>query len=344
MAQSEISDLSETDGDNTSVSDWSTDGSIANMSTTDNVFQAILGMLKRWFKSSLFRLRDSTDQTKLLAFDLSGLTTATTRTVEVPDENGIMVTANQMSGAIYALVLSNNASDATNDIDITAGVCVDRTNAKFIRLSSAITKRLDAAWAAGNGNGGLDTGSISNATYHVHVIKNPTTGTVDALFSLNPATPTMPSGYTLNRRVGSIIRDSGAILKFKQDGDVFMLDTPVLAVDAQNPGTSAVTRALQVPGGISPLALVTAHLLDVTASTATGAYISDLSLADATPTPGVVGQLFTDSKAGASALSVSNFAVRTNSNRQVRTRVSASDADIFLRITSNGWIDERGRA
>jgi hypothetical protein len=51
MAQSEISDLSETDSSNTIVSGYSTDGSLANMATTDNVFQSILGMLKRWFKT-----------------------------------------------------------------------------------------------------------------------------------------------------------------------------------------------------------------------------------------------------------------------------------------------------
>lgn len=43
----ELTDLSETDSSNTSISGYSTDGSIANMSTTDNVFQAILGMLAR---------------------------------------------------------------------------------------------------------------------------------------------------------------------------------------------------------------------------------------------------------------------------------------------------------
>jgi hypothetical protein len=84
---SEISDLSETDSSNTSVSGYSTDGSVANMSTTDNVFQSIMGMLKRWFKTSLFRLRDSTDQTKLLALDLSGITTGTTRTARMANHN-----------------------------------------------------------------------------------------------------------------------------------------------------------------------------------------------------------------------------------------------------------------
>jgi hypothetical protein len=85
---SEISDLDEVDSANTIVSGFSTNGATANMSTMDDVLQAVLGMLKRWFKTSLFRLRDSTDQTKLLAFDLSGITAATTRTLVVPNKSG----------------------------------------------------------------------------------------------------------------------------------------------------------------------------------------------------------------------------------------------------------------
>ena len=41
--------------------------------------------------SSLFTIKDSSDTTKKLAFDVSGITTATTRTVTVPDANLTMV-------------------------------------------------------------------------------------------------------------------------------------------------------------------------------------------------------------------------------------------------------------
>lgn len=76
----EISDLNEVDASNASplISGYSIDGNIANMATTDNVFQAFAGMLKRWFRADRFRLRDSTDQTKLLAFNLSALSSGTT--------------------------------------------------------------------------------------------------------------------------------------------------------------------------------------------------------------------------------------------------------------------------
>jgi len=88
-------------------------------------------------------------------------------------------------GHIGGLKLSNNASDATNDIDIAPGEARDKTNARGMVLSSGITKRLDATFTAGTGNGGLDQGVIANATYHVHLIENPTTVATDAIFSLS---------------------------------------------------------------------------------------------------------------------------------------------------------------
>jgi hypothetical protein len=93
-------------------------------------------------------------------------------------------------GHIFGLILSNNASDATNDIDISPGSCT--THVSLLNSGSTletylvtgnITKRLDAAWASGTGNGGLDQGSIANATYHVHMITG-SSGT-DAIFSLS---------------------------------------------------------------------------------------------------------------------------------------------------------------
>ncbi len=90
-----------------------------------------------------------------------------------------------IKGYLFGLTLSNNASDATNDIDIAPGVCADTTGAVRMALASSITKRLDAAWTVGTGNGGLDQGSIANATYHKHLIMRSDSGVVDAIYSLS---------------------------------------------------------------------------------------------------------------------------------------------------------------
>lgn len=137
-----------------------------------------------------------------------------------------------LQGYRYGLTLSNNGTDPTNDIDIAAGYAVDSTNAAGMTLAAGITKRLDAAWAVGTGNGGLDTGSIANTTYHIWLIRRPDTGVVDALFSTSASSPSMPANYTQKRRIGSIIRSGGAIILFIQYDRKFVYMTPVLDVSS----------------------------------------------------------------------------------------------------------------
>lgn len=159
-----------------------------------------------------------------------------------------------LKGRIFGLALSNNATDATNDIDIAAGEAAStETNPVLMVLSSTLTKRLDAAWAVGSGNGGLDTGSITNATYHIWLIQRSDTGVVDALFSTSASAPTMPANYDRKRRIGSILRESTAIVQFVQVGDRFNR-----AIKSDRNNTAAFTSALyglSVPFGIvvSPL-------------------------------------------------------------------------------------------
>src|SRR4051812_43238168 len=52
-------------------------------------------------------------------------------------------------GYLAGLGISNNGSDAVNDIDFATGECADSTNATLIRATTGYTKQLDVAWAAG---------------------------------------------------------------------------------------------------------------------------------------------------------------------------------------------------
>lgn len=113
------------------------------------------------------------------------------------------------SGHLYGLTLSNNGSDATNDIDIAVGTARSSDDSANIDLTSALTKRGDASWAVGTGNGGMDTGSIADGLNYVWLIKRPDTGVVDALISASASAPTMPSNYTLKRLRGVFYRLSG---------------------------------------------------------------------------------------------------------------------------------------
>ena len=65
-----------------------------------------------------------------------------------------------------------NHTDADHDIIFKSGKVIDSTAQLGINLASDLVKRLDGAWAAGSGNGGLFSGSIAaNETYHCFAIQ-----------------------------------------------------------------------------------------------------------------------------------------------------------------------------
>ena len=257
---------------------------------------------------------------------------------------GEKITSGKPKGHIFGLTLVNSGTDPTNDIVIAAGVCRDTADSVDMVLPAARTKQLDAAWAAGNNAGGRDTGAIADGTWHVFLIRNPTTQGVDALFSQSPTAPTMPSGYTQKRRIGSIIRASGAIVAFTQTEDRFLLSVPVVNYDAAPNSASAITVTLtSLPSGVGVTALLHGHMLDTSATAARAALLTSFGQADTAPTSGGLGQFQTTGASGSVFSACGGLEVPTNNLRQVRARISVADTDVFLRIVAEGWLDTRGR-
>lgn len=252
-------------------------------------------------------------------------------------------------GHLWGLTLSNNGTDPTNDIDLAVGEAMsddsDSNNAVLMRLTSGLTKQLDVAWAVGTNAGMLASGAaLTNGTYHLFLIMRPDTGVVDlaadsSVTGANLAANTN-AAYTKKRRIGSILRESAAIVAFDQDGDVFTRKTSVLDVNATNPGVSAVTRTLSVPSGLKVKAFGNIAL-DI-GSTATVALLSDLALTDETPSL-TAAPLGTTINRVVSGTTGNPWQVRTNTSAQIRSRLSVSDGSVILRIATLGWIDTRGR-
>jgi hypothetical protein len=231
---------------------------------------------------------------------------------------------------LNGLILSNNGTDATNDIDVSEGACVSDDGTTVMTLS-AITKRLDAAWAVGTGNGGLDTGSIANNTYHVWVINRPDTNVTDVLFSLSASSPTMPTNYTKKKRIGSIIRVSAAILLFTQRDDEFRLNTYQSDYGSTGVGSSAVTVTLaSVPLGIITKAYFNFIIGD------NGAYIA---FYDADKTPVAANTLaapLADGGTLSSGTVFGNSEVWTNTGSQIKF---IGNGNTTVRIATKGWRD-----
>ena len=105
--------------------------------------------------------------------------------------------------------LLSAGADPNNDISVSAGARADSTNARWIELTSAIEKDLNAPWAVGTGNGGLDTGTKQpSTTYHKWLILRSDTGVVDGLFSLSSSTPSLPTSYDFKAYLGLVTTDA----------------------------------------------------------------------------------------------------------------------------------------
>jgi hypothetical protein len=101
----------------------------------------------------------------------------------------------------YFPTIANNSTDAEHDLDIGASrLWVSNGTDELLIDFAARIKRIDAAWAAGTNQGGLDTGTVANNTwYYVYAIYNPTTNVADYLLSASATSPTLPSGYIYSR-------------------------------------------------------------------------------------------------------------------------------------------------
>lgn len=293
------------------------------------------------FSSGTFPLRYTASTGVLQAGSFgSGLSLNTTTGV-------VSVSSDAPAGHLFGMVCSNG-SDATNDIDITAGSCRDSTNAVTITLS-ALTKQLDASFAAGTNAGGRSSASLANGTWHVFAIAK-TDGTSDILFHTDPdASAVLPSGYTYFRRIWSIIRSSGSIIAFKQFGDDCFYSSAITDVNNASASATAALVTITVPAGLKVKALLNAAVINSGVGVSTNnafLWISSPDVSDQTagtgrPTVGisVTPSSGTISSAGAGG----ECQTYTNTSSQVRVVSSTPLGTQTYNIITRGYTDTRGR-
>jgi hypothetical protein len=240
----------------------------------------------------------------------------------------------QISGLTYA----NNAGDATNDIDIATGHAIDATGAKLLRLTSAITKRLDAAWAVGTNQGGLDTGAVGNSDYYMWLIMRSDTGVVDVLFSLSSTAPTMPTSYDYKRLIGWFKRVGGTIVAFHtyetEGGGVELnWDSPTLDINLANTLTTARrTDAVKVPLNFSVIAHLNVNLTD--ASSSLSAWICCPDQTDLAPSESAAPISNANSTTGKSF--DGQLYIRTSSTGTIAARADLATVDNY-RVATIGF-------
>lgn len=124
--------------------------------------------------------------------------------------NSFNITA---SREIIGLGISNSTSAPNTHLIFEPGFCFDSTysnnptTARVLKSNTTTIKRLDQNWAAGN-NGGMRQGALSaNSTYFIYII-GANDGTVDFLAVRSTDTVSLPTGYSLYRRVGVIMTNA----------------------------------------------------------------------------------------------------------------------------------------
>lgn len=241
----------------------------------------------------------SADKTKKFRVEVDGFTTDTTRVLTPPNADltlpnaatlgqvpivtvaGTLGMAAALTKGIFGLTYSNNVGDPTNDIDFAAGGCMDSTGASWMTCA-AMTKRLDAGWSAGTGNGMRNSAAaIADVGYYLYAVGTLAAGSQDyyAHTSATVATAlaalqaeTGGSAYVYAKRIGYILRATGALVLFhtyETEGgglDVFW-DAPTLDIGLANTlTTSRRTDAVKAPLLFSTLVTLSVVINDAAAT------------------------------------------------------------------------------
>ncbi len=265
-----------------------------------------------------------------------GLDELAERTGAATETKAGLVTLNQIPVAkgsiLHGLTISNNATDSDHDLDIENGAAVT-LDGTVITLDTAITKRLDATFAEGDGNGGFADGESlpTNGTVHVWLISK-ADGTTDVFANAqNPAEatitlPTLPTGFVNKKRIGSRVTSASAdIIPVFQDGNRFRLVEPIEDFSG-TVDTTGIDVSLSVPSGKTLSAILFARAGIATAASAI--YMSN---------PDIVPSNWGDHMVAYADIRSSIYGqFLTNNTGQVTVRTNESQA---VELATWGWID-----
>jgi hypothetical protein len=222
---------------------------------------------------------------------------------------------------------ANNVSTPNTKIDVGAGECADATNTVMMSYAGGT---LDCSTTGVNG---LDTGTLANSTWYYDFVIGKPDGTTALLASTSLASPTLPSGYTLKRRIGAFRTDGSAhILAYLQYGDRFLWKSPPTDQNAVSVAVTAANYALSVPPGLSVNALVRIF--------ATGA--ASYAIYSPNQTAETVGnQLPPANLIATSAVSgnaaAGNYEIVTDTSAQIAAVCDRTGGVITM--VTDGWID-----
>lgn len=269
-------------------------------------------------------------------------------TVTVDQQGRITAAASNSNSAdvprsyLAGLALSNNVTDATNDIDIAAGICRSAANANDLTLPAANVKQIDVAFSEyvsiGTASGGRASADNLTGAKWFNVFLIGGAGKNDQGFFATSASPTLPSGFTYSRRIGSVYWTGSAIKSFTQTGDTVHWTSPPLDVNVSNLAGTTTAYTLTTPTGFKCLAI-----LNIAVGDSTGAirvYIHSPDNADEAASA-TAAPLSTSWVVVTTATSTGPAQIMTGTASNIRA--VSNDTATTLAIATLGYIDRRGR-
>lgn len=247
-----------------------------------------------------------------------------------------------LGGYRHGGTVSNSSGDATNDLDIAAGEWASDDAAfgdRVILTPGAMTKQIDAVWAAGTNAGGrLASDSLANGTWNVFAFR-PSAGPDDYFLSAS-LNPTPPSGGK-KRLIAQWLRESGSLVPIVQDGQYFRRKTSVLDISDTPPSTSSVLKLLSVPTGRKLFALLVGVAETANQGAAISIYWSDPDANDEAASRVAGRAQFAGYGYAAAATAATAAAwqgwIRTNTAAQIRQ--DAENTVSTLVASTLGWFD-----
>ena len=142
-----------------------------------------------------------------------GSTSITDKDIIIRPAAGGRVVTDYPAGYIYGLETEAD-TDSDHDVKINPGKCRSYTDLYNLDLTAAITKQIDATWAAGDDAGGLFSGTVAaDTTYHLFLIRKDSDGSIDAGWDTDINCANIPSGYTAYRGLRTYETNASANIK-----------------------------------------------------------------------------------------------------------------------------------
>lgn len=242
------------------------------------------------------------------------------------------------TGYLTGLKVSNNGSDAVNDIDIASGKARSDGDAADLTLASTHVKQIDVTFAEyssiGTASGGRDSGdNLTGAKwFRVYLIGG--SGKNTQAFISTSSSPTLPSGFTWKRRIDFIYWNGSTIVGFKRMGNWRRWNTPTLDVDTSTLGTTATNFALNLPTGYRWWVMGPVF---TNANAAGGLHVASADVTDSAPSASAAPLGFGAYSSGPNSGQgwITPF---TDTSSQIRARADA--ANRTFRFSVHGWYDD----